>query len=604
MNNIFTSKKIKEFNDQGYLKISENSIFDQNEIIDLIKVFDELIPNYKDGEIIPFDKKYRYFNPDYHQEFDSRIKTHFVRNNIGFYGCARRHSYLRGNGSALRELDDNIFFGKRAVLIDRFFPQKIVNFVESKKIIRSLSELYSEDKLSFHNGSLAAVFPGCLGEPKQFHIDTPGFNKPSTNLLSKEKFLINVFVFLTDITDKNAPMRIIPESHKHYRKINDYLSTSFKKSNKINNIPQASGNLWEELLPENLQKPINLVGKKGTVIFMRSDILHASTENYSKSTRKVMILNYSKRSDDEFCKKIYHDPKNCRKLYSLFSDKSLVKKTFYGSGHPPIKYYLSNFKRDAINFVRKNWRTPFRPLKKLFLIIFNKTNKEINDKEYLNIGSGTFWRDENVVGLDYDPDYAEVSVNLNNKSKLPFKDSRFKGIYSSHCLEHLKEDTVAWWLKESYRTLKANGVLRVTVPDIKAYLDAYDAKDASYFDWIRGSSTYTFDSWLRLIVRAFAEPVVDDFSDQELEDLYHKFNHKQFLDFFSKKVKLVTDDRFLIPGCHKSWWSAEKMGEFMKKAGFRKGLIKSRRDSESQIFRGNKFNNTRPNMSFYIEAIK
>ena len=75
MNNIFTSKKIKEFNDQGYLKISENSIFDQNEIIDLIKVFDELIPNYKDGEIIPFDKKYRYFNPDYHQEFDSRIKN-------------------------------------------------------------------------------------------------------------------------------------------------------------------------------------------------------------------------------------------------------------------------------------------------------------------------------------------------------------------------------------------------------------------------------------------------------------------------------------------------------------------------------------------------
>ena len=133
---------------------------------------------------------------------------------------------------------------------------------------------------------------------------------------------------------------------------------------------------------------------------------------------------------------------------------------------------------------------------------------------------------------------------------------------------------------------------------------AYIAKDASYFDWIRGSSTYSFDSWLRLIVRAFAEPVVDDFSDQELEDLYHKFNHKQFLDFFSKKVKLVTDDRFLIPGCHKSWWSAEKMGEFMKKAGFRKVLIKSRRDSESQIFRGNKFNNTRPNMSFYIEAIK
>ena len=603
MKNLLSSNKIKEFNKKGYILLDPDSILKKSEISKLEQLHDKFLPKYLDGEIIPFDKKFRYFSLDFNQELDSRIQPSFTKNNIRFDGCPLRHSFLRGNGSILKELDNNIYFGKRATLADRFFDKDIVNYVEHENILTSLAEIFGTTELSFHNGSLASVYPGCVGEPGQFHIDTPGFSAKRNKLVTKDKFLINVFIFLSDITLNDAPMRVIPESHTHYTNINNTLSKSYKRSNKLNNVPQAEGELWEELLPNNLEKPISLVGKKGTIIFMRSDLLHAATENKSNLTRKVMIINYSKRIDVEFSKKIYHDKKNCLKLYSLFKDKKLAERTFYKSAHPPFKYYIKKMITSKINFLQGNWRVPFRPLKRLFKKKFY-LKENIQDKNYLNIGSGPQWRHKDVIGIDYDPHLSEISLDLNYKNPLPFPENRFKGIYSSHCLEHLTNNKVFWWLKEAHRTLDKKGILRITVPNINEYLIAYDKKDAEYFNWIRGHSTYRFDCWLRLIVRAFAEPVVDNFTDNELKDLYKQLNHEKFLDFFTKEVNKIKDDKFLIPGCHKSWWSPEKMEQFMRRAGFKTIKVKKRKESACKIFTEDRFNNTCPTMSFYIEAIK
>ena len=603
MRNLISEKKLKEFDEKGYILIDPEIILQKSDIYKLNHLHDKFLPKYQDGKIKSFDKKFRYFNLAFNQELDSRIKTTFTNRNIKYDGCALRHSFLRGNGSILKELDDNIYYGKRGVLADRFFNKDIVNYVEHSNILSSLAEIFGTSDLSFHNGSLAAVYPGCVGEPGQFHIDTPGFTPNRNELLTKDKFLINVFIFLTDITQKDAPMRIIPESHNHYTNINNALSKSYNRSRKLNNVPQAEGELWEELLPNNLKKPINLIGKKGTVVFMRSDLLHAATENESNLTRKVMILNFSKRADKEFSKKIYHDSENCLKLFSLFKDKNLAKRTFYESAHPPIKYYVKKGFTSKKNLLKRNWRIPFRPIKRFFKKNFSvKVN--IKDKNYLNIGAGPKWRHKHVIGIDYDPDLSEIALDLNYKKSLPFTNNSFKGIYSSHCLEHLTDDKVLWWLKESYRTLKINGILRITVPDIKEYLIAYDRKDAEYFDWIRGEQTYRFDSWLRLIVRAFAEPVVDKFTDKELKKLYKKSNHENFLNFFTDKVNKIKDEKYLIPGCHKSWWSTDKMTKYMRKAGFKTIKITKRKESMCKIFNEDIFNNTCPTMSFYIEAVK
>jgi len=53
------------------------------------------------------------------------------------------------------------------------------------------------------------------------------------------------------------------------------------------------------------------------------------------------------------------------------------------------------------------------------------------------------------------------------RKTLPFPDNSMDAIYSSHLLEHLHLENAKALLKECYRVLKPNGVLRIVVPDLK-----------------------------------------------------------------------------------------------------------------------------------------
>ena len=90
---------------------------------------------------------------------------------------------------------------------------------------------------------------------------------------------------------------------------------------------------------------------------------------------------------------------------------------------------------------------------------------------------------------------------------------------------------------------------------MKEYLTQYDNRNLFYFNWLRNKDTYIYDSWLRLIVRSFAEPVVDRFSDDELYQLYENKDHEDFLNYFSRLVDKEENEILLNPSAHKSWWS-------------------------------------------------
>jgi predicted SAM-dependent methyltransferase len=59
----------------------------------------------------------------------------------------------------------------------------------------------------------------------------------------------------------------------------------------------------------------------------------------------------------------------------------------------------------------------------------------------------------------------------------PFQDESVSLIYASHCLEHFSHQEVLTVLKEWFRVLKINGVLRVSVPDFDLLLDIYQDND-------------------------------------------------------------------------------------------------------------------------------
>jgi SAM-dependent methyltransferase len=59
------------------------------------------------------------------------------------------------------------------------------------------------------------------------------------------------------------------------------------------------------------------------------------------------------------------------------------------------------------------------------------------------------------------------------RKPLPFPNSSFDGIYASHLLEHLNLEEGKRLLRECFRVLQPNGVLRMVVPDLEAIVREY-----------------------------------------------------------------------------------------------------------------------------------
>ena len=68
---------------------------------------------------------------------------------------------------------------------------------------------------------------------------------------------------------------------------------------------------------------------------------------------------------------------------------------------------------------------------------------------------------------------------LDATETFPFNDGSIDVIYSSHMMEHLHRDDAINFIRECYRVLRPNGILRLVMPDlrinIKNYLKSNDA---------------------------------------------------------------------------------------------------------------------------------
>ncbi len=588
---------VRKFKTDGYVVIPPGVVFGLEEIQRIETIADSSLPDWNEGFIDPQCND---------SKTDSRfgILTHFG-DRVELHGCALRHRFHRGHGSVINSRDNNFLFGKRGALQERQWPTELFTFVENDGLRNYVANVLECSALSFHDGAIAAAYPGWTGDARQFGIDTPGYMSSPVDHLPEGRFLVNVMLFLSDVDEDFAPMLVIPGSHTRYAEINEKLAQCLRRPATQNNVPL--GRFWEELLLDDLESPVKITGKRGSIVLMNSSLLRGATENKTADrTSRAMIFNFSSRAHTEFGKNLSLDREGCRRVYISFRDKSLVKHTYLAGSRFFGRMRFVRLAARAHAYFEDGWKHPLRRVyystTKAFV---NFRNKPLSSKMYLNIGAGTNWRHPEVICLDYALPNAEVALNLNHRKQLPFEDCRFIGVYTSHCFEHLQETQVKWWIGEVFRILKSGGVFRITAPDIKAFFDAYDAKDASFYDWIRGRGAYQFDSWLRLIVRSFAEPVVDNYDDEELYRLYQSLTRAEFLKFFNDQVENVIDERFLNPDCHKSWWSGEKMRSLLIEAGFSKAEVKEQNESDCVVFAQKRFfNRTRPYMSFFVEAVK
>jgi predicted SAM-dependent methyltransferase len=90
---------------------------------------------------------------------------------------------------------------------------------------------------------------------------------------------------------------------------------------------------------------------------------------------------------------------------------------------------------------------------------------------YLNLGCGKTY-DERWTNIDFFSTSPSVrAVNL--LEGIPYADQSFTVVYHSHVLEHFPKDRAAQFLKECFRVLVPDGVIRIAIPDLEQIVINY-----------------------------------------------------------------------------------------------------------------------------------
>ena len=85
-------------------------------------------------------------------------------------------------------------------------------------------------------------------------------------------------------------------------------------------------------------------------------------------------------------------------------------------------------------------------------------------------------------------------VCLWGKDPLPFNDSTFNYIYSSHCLEHVPWYQVDFAISECFRVMKPNGIIEIHVPNLEYLIECYNEKKLGD-TWKKHNNREHYVSW-------------------------------------------------------------------------------------------------------------
>jgi predicted SAM-dependent methyltransferase len=254
------------------------------------------------------------------------------------------------------------------------------------------------------------------------------------------------------------------------------------------------------------------------------------------------------------------------------------------------------------------------------------SDEVLSRRPFYNVGAGSFshpyW-----TNIDYVSDwYGGVQQNvihhdLMSEGPLPIDDEAAKIIYTSHTVEHIKDSAVLALFKEAYRTLEKGGVFRITTgPDAETDFRALMRKDSNWFYWDEAyakpgsyeqiytapaTSVSLAERWLHHVAspltRIDKSPSAIKFTEAEILRAIEERGFPGVLDYF---CGLVSFDP-TRPGNHISWWTHQKILDFLRVAGFGQMYRSGWNQSASPLLRNsNLFDSTHPQMSIYVEAIK
>jgi len=75
------------------------------------------------------------------------------------------------------------------------------------------------------------------------------------------------------------------------------------------------------------------------------------------------------------------------------------------------------------------------------------------------------------------------------RTRFPWADASVDYVYSSHSLEHLTRASGEGFMRETFRVLRAGGIVRIVVPDLQRAVERYQAGECDARDFLSALGT-------------------------------------------------------------------------------------------------------------------
>ena len=118
---------------------------------------------------------------------------------------------------------------------------------------------------------------------------------------------------------------------------------------------------------------------------------------------------------------------------------------------------------------------------------FKKYNLGCGTKFYQNFLNVGYWSQltDGAVYKDLNGTTNTFMLNHDLRNGIPAPDNSLDLAYHSHMLEHLTYENGIQFTRECLRVLKPGGTMRVLVPDIELWINAYTSGNTFFFDQYR-----------------------------------------------------------------------------------------------------------------------
>lgn len=212
----------------------------------------------------------------------------------------------------------------------------------------------------------------------------------------------------------------------------------------------------------------------------------------------------------------------------------------------------------------------------------------------LNIGAG-FWALKGWRTLDCYQD-ADFFADLREMTRLEIEDNCIEKAFSSHCIEHIKDEHIENLFKEIYRCMKPGGIFRVSCPDFDKAYEAYKNNNVSWFKWLKQS--HIGEMFLNTIVSYEHMAGGPQASEELVKEKFETLSKDEFINWAKG---LVDESRPYI--AHRNAIHFDKLKGLLEKAGFKKIIKSSYQKSADKELRGEQFDRYQ-DLSLFVECYK